>query len=264
MVGKGGGRLRTRNLILRHVERRINGILIKRRHLISSLLVTLVDNNRVLLRNIPNLTGAATVRALTGTLKLGFRHISFAPSLLPTSIVNALVCGRGSNSFRPHGNPIFAGLLLTSRVGHTPTGIRDTLLRTVRRHHIALNSAACSLPGPFLIVTARGPVRRGNACTLPRTRISHFVLGSIVSCPAHRSREHVVGHFAHERRVRIGTIMSPRRIASLVSTLSCICYSRGINRCVLSLVRTAHSPGGTGLGRLSNHVRVKTSPHTAL
>lgn len=233
-----------------------------RGRLISYLLVNLLSSNRVLLRNMPNLTGALTVGALSRLVDTSCDHVRFAPSLLPTSMVNARVCSRGSRTFRIGQKPIFTGFILTSRVGHTPTGIRDTLLRTVRRRRMAVNSRAFRLPGPFLIVTARGPIRRRNACRLPRTRISHFLLGIVVSCPAVRRRGLVVHRGVRNNLPAIAPIAATRRVLGTHDVIGRICVSRGVRRCVTSVIFTAHCPSHCNLNRLGSVVAFNNDPHT--
>lgn len=242
----------------------VSRMVIKRGRLIRSLLVNLLSSNRVLLRNIPKLTGALTVGALTSLVSTGCDHVRFAPSLLPTSIVNAVVCDRGDRRFRIGRNPIFTGFMLTSRVGHTPTGIRDTLLRTVRRHRIAVDRGACELPSPFLMVTARGPVRRRKACPLPRTRMSHFVLGIVVGCPGGRRRGLVVHRGVSKIGPSVGPVLAGRRVLRTHGIIHRICLSRGVRHCVMSVIFTAHFPRRRNLTGLTGVVSFKTSPHTSV
>lgn len=244
--------------------------MLNRRRLVRNVLLNLLTSKRLLIRKIPKLTGAQTVGDLNDFLSTDFSHVRFAPSLLPSSVANTRRCCNRFNRNRLHFHrkPVFTGLILTSRVGHTPTGIRTTLLRTVRRQRIAATNVRRTLPRLFLIVTARGPVRRRNACYLPRTRLSHFLLRLGISCPSTTSRRRVL-HIIHRRHCNLGP--TTRAMGGLPRTALLTTHTR-INRiridtdvrhCVLSLIHTAHRTRHCST-HLNLRVTHKIDPHNAL
>lgn len=183
------------------------------------------SKKRILLRNLPKLNGAVLVGAVTRMLSLGFSHVRFAPSVVPSSVAKAVLLRpsrTNERAFDFRGKPVFTGVVLTSRVGETAPGARDTLLRTVKRGAIAVVNRAGGVRGPFFMLTARGPVSVRKACPLPRTRASQFLYGIGIICPAGRRLGRVTEEAAKSRGVRLGgttklgSIVTLRRLSERV------------------------------------------------
>lgn len=225
----------------------------------SLVLATVLTGKRMLVRKIPNMTGALLTHLATHLVSTSFDHVRFAPSLVPDSILKAAIFGVGAGRFSFRHNPIFTSVVLISRVGHTPTGARSTLFRIVRRHRIDVSNAACQVKRLCAVLTARGPIRRRKACGLPRTRLSHFLVGVAVSCPSLRRRISVLRHRRAGTTLiglrSIHTMVAHSRLLALHYLVSQMFMSHALLRCVTLVMRRAHADGT---------ICLKTSPHTSM
>lgn len=179
---------------------------------VAGTFTAVLTKKRVLVRSIPNIKGAALTVTFSHIVKLLSRHMRFAPSILPTSVMKFGVCRGRAKRFICRPKAVVYGLFLTSRVGQASPGARSTLLRIVRRNGMAISNIDQGIPRPFIIVTARGPGNDTKARLLPRSRLSQFVAYVDVKCPSLRDRVRVTrkGAVAGTRSLR--PILLPRRL----------------------------------------------------
>lgn len=244
---------------VRKLGRQVTSIVINRRRAISLILATVLTGNRILVRNIPKMTGALLTHLATQLVSTSFDHVRFAPSLVPDSILKAAMFGVGAGRFSFRGKPVFTSVMLISRVGHTPTGARSTLFRMVRRHRVDVSKAARQVKRLCAVLTARGPIRRRKACGLPRTRLSHFLVGVAVSCPSLSRRIGVLRHRRFGTTLiglsSVAPTLAGRRLLALHTFVGGIFISHALLRCVTLVIRRAHADGT---------ICLKTSPHTSI
>ena len=98
----------------------------------------LLCNGHILLEGMPGLAKTLAVKALAGTLKLGFSRVQFTPDLLPADLVGTMIYNPDERSFAPKLGPIFANIILADEINRAPAKVQSALLEAMQERQVTL------------------------------------------------------------------------------------------------------------------------------
>ena len=166
------------------IRAEVGRALVGQRHMVDSLLISLLANGHVLLEGVPGLAKTTAVSALAQAMHLDFRRIQFTPDLLPADLVGTQVYNPRDGAFTTHKGPVFANLVLADEINRAPAKVQSALLEAMQERQVTLADRTWPLPSPFLVLATQNPIEQEGTYTLPEAQADRFLLKVVVGYPS--------------------------------------------------------------------------------
>ena len=168
---------------VRSVKEEISRVLVGQHNLVDRLLIGLLCNGHILLEGMPGLAKTLSVKALAGTLNLGFARLQFTPDLLPADLVGTMIYNPNEQTFAPKLGPVFANVILADEINRAPAKVQSALLEAMQERQVTLGETSYPLPTPFLVLATQNPIDQEGTYQLPEAQLDRFLLKVAVSYP---------------------------------------------------------------------------------
>ena len=78
----------------------MNRVIVGQKHLIDSLLISLLSDGHILLEGVPGLAKTLAIKTLAQLVDADFSRIQFTPDLLPADVVGTMIYSQKDEKFR--------------------------------------------------------------------------------------------------------------------------------------------------------------------
>ena len=95
------------NMITQGMDQMIVG----QKHLVNSLLISLLANGHILLEGVPGLAKTLAIKTLASLVDAKYSRIQFTPVLLPADVVGTMVYSVKQEKFEVKQGPVFANFV---------------------------------------------------------------------------------------------------------------------------------------------------------
>ncbi len=245
------------------VKAEIGRVLVGQDELVDRLLIGMLCNGHILLEGMPGLAKTLAVKALAGTMKLGFSRLQFTPDLLPADLVGTMIYNPEARTFEPKLGPVFANIILADEINRAPAKVQSALLEAMQERQVTLGDKTYALPEPFLVLATQNPIDQEGTYQLPEAQLDRFLLKVTVGYPskaeeleimdrmastaAHPSTSPIVDHETVQRsRDLVNLIyMDPAVREYIVDLVAATRYPAKLDTSLKSLIRAGASPRAT-------------------
>ena len=194
------------------VKEEISRVLVGQAQLVDRLVIGLLCNGHILLEGMPGLAKTLAVKALAGTLNVGFSRVQFTPDLLPADLVGTMIYNPDERSFAPKLGPIFANIILADEINRAPAKVQSALLEAMQERQVTLGDQTYSLPSPFLVLATQNPIDQEGTYQLPEAQLDRFLLKVSVNYPS-KEEEFLI----MDRMASTNPIEETRQVVDLAS-----------------------------------------------
>ena len=108
-------------------------VIVGQKHLIDSLLISLLSNGHILLEGVPGLAKTLAIKTLSQLIDSDFSRIQFTPDLLPADVIGTLVYSQKNENFQVKKGPVFANFVLADEINRAPAKVQSALLEAIFR-----------------------------------------------------------------------------------------------------------------------------------
>ena len=161
----------------------MNRVIVGQKHLIDSLLISLLSDGHILLEGVPGLAKTLAIKTLSQLIDADFSRIQFTPDLLPADVVGTLVYSQKDNNFQVKKGPVFANFVLADEINRAPAKVQSALLEAMQEHQVTIGDNTFSLPKPFLVMATQNPIEQEGTYQLPEAQVDRFMLKVIIGYP---------------------------------------------------------------------------------
>ncbi len=173
------------------VREELHRVVVGQNDLLEKLLIGLLTNGHILLEGVPGLAKTLAVKALAGTISVGFKRVQFTPDLLPADLLGTLMYNQKDGEFKPKLGPIFSNLVLADEVNRSPAKVQAALLEAMQERQVTLGDTTYKLPDPFLVLATQNPIDQEGTYQLPEAQLDRFLLKVRVDYPT-REEERLI------------------------------------------------------------------------
>ena len=98
----------------------MNQVIVGQKHLVESLLISLLSDGHILLEGVPGLAKTLAIKTLSQLIDADYSRIQFTPDLLPADVVGTLVYSQKDENFHVKKGPVFANFVLADVIIRAP------------------------------------------------------------------------------------------------------------------------------------------------
>lgn len=110
----------------------MNQVIVGQKHLIESLLISLLSDGHILLEGVPGLAKTLAIKTLSQLVDADYSRIQFTPDLLPADVVGTLIYSQKDENFQVKKGPVFANFVLADEINRAPLRFRVPCLKLCR------------------------------------------------------------------------------------------------------------------------------------
>ena len=197
-------------------------VIVGQKHLVDSLLISLLSDGHVLLEGVPGLAKTLAIKTLSQLIEANFSRIQFTPDLLPADVIGTQIYSQKDESFHVKKGPVFANFVLADEINRAPAKVQSALLEAMQEHQVTIGEKTFSLPSPFLVMATQNPIEQEGTYQLPEAQVDRFMLKVVIDYPTLEEekliiKENIAGCFPTVKPVTSATeIMKAREVVSQV------------------------------------------------
>ena len=125
----------------------MNRVIVGQKHLIDSLLISLLSDGHILLEGVPGLAKTLAIKTLAQLVDADYSRIQFTPDLLPADVIGTLVYSQKEENFQVKKGPVFANFVLADEINRAPAKVQSALLEAMQEHQVTIGENTFPLPG---------------------------------------------------------------------------------------------------------------------
>ena len=222
----------------------MNRVIVGQKHLIDSLLISLLSDGHILLEGVPGLAKTLAIKTLAQLVDADYSRIQFTPDLLPADVIGTLVYSQKEENFQVKKGPVFANFVLADEINRAPAKVQSALLEAMQERQTSIGGVVYPLPHPFMVLATQNPIEEEGTYVLPEAQMDRFLLKEIVDYPAPNEEFEVLN------RVESG-VLADRTVSSVLTT-AVVAFLQGlvtrvyvddvIKRYIVALVNATRYP----------------------
>ena len=239
-------------------------VIVGQKHLVDSLLISLLSDGHVLLEGVPRLAKTLAIKTLSQLIEANFSRIQFTPDLLPADVIGTQIYSQKDESFHVKKGPVFANFVLADEINRAPAKVQSALLEAMQEHQVTIGEKTFSLPSPFLVMATQNPIEQEGTYQLPEAQVDRFMLKVVIDYPTLEEekliiKENIAGCFPTVKPVTSATeIMKAREVVSQVY------IDEKIAQYIADIVFASRYPERYGLGELKDLITYGGSPRASI
>ena len=239
-------------------------VIVGQKHLVDSLLISLLSDGHVLLEGVPGLAKTLAIKTLSQLIEANFSRIQFTPDLLPADVIGTQIYSQKDESFHVKKGPVFANFVLADEINRAPAKVQSALLEAMQEHQVTIGEKTFSLRSPFLVMATQNPIEQEGTYQLPEAQVDRFMLKVVIDYPTLEEekliiKENIAGCFPTVKPVTSATeIMKAREVVSQVY------IDEKIAQYIADIVFASRYPERYGLGELKDLITYGGSPRASI
>ena len=164
--------------IINRLKKQLEQSVIGQKHMVETLLISLLTNGNVLLEGLPGTAKTRSIKALAKALSVDLGRVQFTPDLLPSDVTGTEVYqeidGKPTLTFQP--GPVFNNLLLADEINRSPAKVQAALLEAMEERQITVAGKTHKLPDLFMVLATQNPVEQEGTYPLPEAQMDRFLM----------------------------------------------------------------------------------------
>ena len=238
--------------------------IVGQKHLIESLLISLLSDGHILLEGVPGLAKTLAIKTLSQLVEADYSRIQFTPDLLPADVIGTMIYSQKDEKFLVKKGPVFANFVLADEINRAPAKVQSALLEAMQEHQVTIGSETFNLPKPFLVMATQNPIEQEGTYPLPEAQVDRFMLKTVIDYPT----------LDEEKKIIRGNIDGVITDVKPVTTASDIMNARNvvlqvyldekIEQYIADIVFATRFPERYGLKELKEYISFGGSPRASI
>jgi MoxR-like ATPase len=161
----------------------MNKVIVGQRHLIDSLLISLLSGGHILLEGVPGLAKTLAIKTLSQLVDTKYSRIQFTPDLLPADVIGTMIYSQKDEKFHVKKGPVFANFVLADEINRAPAKVQSALLEAMQESQVTIGDETFKLPCPFLVMATQNPIEQEGTYQLPEAQVDRFMMKVVIDYP---------------------------------------------------------------------------------
>lgn len=248
------------NSIIRGMDKTIVG----QKHLVESLIISLLANGHVLLEGVPGLAKTLAIKTLAQLVDAKYSRIQFTPDLLPADVIGTMIYSVKDEKFKVKKGPIFANFVLADEINRAPAKVQSALLEAMQERQVTIGDNTFPLESPFLVMATQNPIEQEGTYPLPEAQVDRFLMKVVIGYPTRDEEKIIIRQNITNDSQKPVSIIRPEEVIEAQQIVEQIYVDEKIERYIVDLVFATRFPADYGLPDLRGIISFGASPRASI
>lgn len=246
------------------ITRGMDNAIVGQKHLIESLIISLLSNGHVLLEGVPGLAKTLAIKTLAQIIDVKYNRIQFTPDLLPADVIGTMIYSMRNEQFQVKKGPIFSNFVLADEINRAPAKVQSALLEAMQEHQVTIGDNTFTLDSPFLVMATQNPIEQEGTYPLPEAQVDRFLMKIIINYPSKEEEQIIIRQNLKSEQPKIEPLLNPQEINDIQKIVEKIYLDEKIERYIIDIVFATRYPSKYNLNDLSGIISFGASPRASI
>ena len=242
----------------------MNQVIVGQKHLVESLLISLLSDGHILLEGVPGLAKTLAIKTLSQLIDADYSRIQFTPDLLPADVVGTLVYSQKDENFHVKKGPVFANFVLADEINRAPAKVQSALLEAMQEHQVTIGEQTFPLPTPFLVMATQNPIEQEGTYQLPEAQVDRFMLKVVIGYPTLEEEKLIIRQNIKGEYKKVLPVTTAEEIIKARAVVEEVYIDEKIEQYIADIVFASRYPEKYGLAELKDLITFGGSPRASI
>ena len=242
----------------------MNQVIVGQKHLVESLLISLLSDGHILLEGVPGLAKTLAIKTLSSLVDADFSRIQFTPDLLPADVVGILIYSQKDESFHVKKGPVFANFVLADEINRAPAKVQSALLEAMQEHQVTIGEQTFALPKPFLVMATQNPIEQEGTYQLPEAQVDRFMLKVVIGYPTLEEEKQIIRENIKGEHKNVLPVTTAEEIMKARAVVEDVYIDEKIEQYIADIVFASRYPEKYGLAEIKDMITFGGSPRASI
>lgn len=242
----------------------MNQVIVGQKHLVDSLLISLLSDGHVLLEGVPGLAKTLAIKTLSQLVDVKFSRVQFTPDLLPADVVGTMIYSQKDESFHVKKGPVFANFVLADEINRAPAKVQSALLEAMQEHQVTIGEQTFTLPNPFLVMATQNPIEQEGTYPLPEAQVDRFMLKVVIDYPTLEEEKMIIRENLQGSMPKVTPVTTADEILKAREVVRQVYIDEKIEKYIADIVFSTRYPDRYGLADLKDMITFGGSPRASI
>ena len=242
----------------------MNQVIVGQKHLVESLLISLLSDGHILLEGVPGLAKTRAIKTLSQLIDADYSRIQFTPDLLPADVVGTLVYSQKDENFHVKKGPVFANFVLADEINRAPAKVQSALLEAMQEHQVTIGEQTFPLPTPFLVMATQNPIEQEGTYQLPEAQVDRFMLKVVIGYPTLEEEKLIIRQNIKGEYKKVLPVITAEEILKARAVVEEVYIDETIEQYIADIVFASRYPEKYGLAELKDLITFGGSPRASI
>ena len=242
----------------------MNQVIVGQKHLVESLLISLLSDGHILLEGVPGLAKTLAIKTLSQLIDADYSRIQFTPDLLPADVVGTLVYSQKDENFHVKKGPVFANFVLADEINRAPAKVQSALLEAMQEHQVTIGEQTFPLPTPFLVMATQNPIEPEGTYQLPEAQVDRFMLKVVIGYPTLEEEKLIIRQNIKGEYKKVLPVTTAEEILKARAVVEEVYIDEKIEQYIADIVFASRYPEKYGLAELKDLITFGGSPRASI
>ena len=242
----------------------MNQVIVGQKHLVDSLLISLLSDGHVLLEGVPGLAKTLAIKTLSQLVDVKFSRVQFTPDLLPADVVGTMIYSQKDESFHVKKGPVFANFVLADEINRAPAKVQSALLEAMQEHQVTIGEQTFTLPNPFLVMATQNPIEQEGTYPLPEAQVDRFMLKVVIDYPTLEEEKMIIRENLQGSMPKVTPVTTADEILKAREVVRQVYIDEKIEKYIADIVFATRYPDRYGLADLKDMITFGGSPRDSI
>lgn len=238
--------------------------IIGQKHLVESLLISLLADGHILLEGVPGLAKTKAIKTLSSLIDAQFSRIQFTPDLLPADVIGTMIYSQKDGQFIAKKGPVFANFVLADEINRAPAKVQSALLEAMQERQVTISTNTYELPKPFLVMATQNPIEQEGTYPLPEAQVDRFMLKVIIDYPKLEEEKKIIRQNISGESQKVRPIMTTQEIEEARKVVRQVYLDEKIEQYIADIVFATRYPEKYNLKELKGLIGFGGSPRASI
>ena len=240
-------------------------VIVGQKHLVDSLLISLLSGGHVLLEGVPGLAKTLAIKTLSELIDASFSRIQFTPDLLPADVVGTMIYSQKDEKFNVKKGPVFANFVLADEINRAPAKVQSALLEAMQEKQVTIGDTTFKLPYPFLVMATQNPIEQEGTYQLPEAQVGRFMLKVVVHYPTIDEEKQIIrANVSGDGMPKVTPVTSAEEMVKARQVVDQVYIDEKIEQYIADIVFASRYPDRYGMPELKDMITFGGSPRASI
>ena len=239
-------------------------VIIGQKHLVDSLLISLLSDGHILLEGVPGLAKTLAIKTLSQLIDADFSRIQFTPDLLPADVIGTLIYSQKEEKFQVKKGPVFANFVLADEINRAPAKVQSALLEAMQEHQVTIGETTFKLPNPFMVMATQNPIEQEGTYQLPEAQVDRFMLKVVLDYPTLEEEKLIIKENLQSSMPQVTPVTTAEEILKARSIVDEVYIDEKIAQYIADIVFATRYPDRYQLPELKDMITFGGSPRASI